>query len=97
LASSALNGQCLGVDKAGGHIEFVANDNEGNSPHAMFLTPCRVTPFGRLLAPCSEDYDQPLLDLSTMPAAMCSPGGVFFRFRGEPVVSFADIFIERPR
>jgi hypothetical protein len=23
------------------------------------------------------------------------PGGVFFRFRGEPVVSFADIFIER--
>src|SRR5580704_1885783 len=57
----------LGVDQAGGHIQFATDDSEGNSGQAVFLSPCRHASLRKFFALSCEEYDKAMLNLSAVP------------------------------
>jgi hypothetical protein len=43
------HGQRFGIDNAASQVELATDDNERDALHAMFLAPCRNSPFRELL------------------------------------------------
>src|ERR1700692_423414 len=60
-------GHRLGIDKAGGHIEFATDHSERDVRYSVFLSPCCYATFGQFLTFRREEYYKTLFYLPAVP------------------------------